>query len=307
MDIKLVSEIIACLPAGRTCFPYYRDRYAALLLPWVVEEGALLSSVKKSRFGSLLSRPSVKSALVHCGDGRFHREHFCAVWEEPHEQFLLTLDRWGGGHRAESQTSRPGHNLVLQVNLNEGYRQLFDRLVAEDLKYWFRSYGHPVMRERANGFHRQTLGWIRIDLDLQTGEAVIEEIQTDWMRDARFAASHSARYRQNRLLEYEQLEQYSRKILERLGGIWDEALLSAALWFLREEIGIKTVWYHTFESGSRLKRIKYRHPPRSLYSRLPRKFCFELSDEHPQFLSTSRAYRRLQRKHELHWFRLNLI
>ena len=62
---------------------------------------------------------------------------------------------------------------------------------------------------------------------------------------------------------------------------WAEATLCATLWVLRERLGIEAVWFHTFE-GSRLKGDC--DPPRSLYTDLPRKFCFGKTREAPAFL-----------------------
>ena len=57
-------------------------------------------------------------------------------------------------------------------------------------------------------------------------------------------------------------------------------------YFLKEEIGINTIFYHTFEGGNFLKGIDYaKKPPRSLNTSLPKKFCFELTNQYPAFLS----------------------
>lgn len=41
----------------------------------------------------------------------------------------------------------------------------------------FNYCGHPVSRQR------NTLAWARLDLDLNSATALIEEIQSDWIRD----------------------------------------------------------------------------------------------------------------------------
>ena len=61
-------------------------------------------------------------------------------------------------------------------------------------------------------------------------------------------------------------------------------MLAATIWFLREEIGISRIYYHTHEYGAQLKRIRWGLPPRSLYTSLPRRFCFERTEEAPEFL-----------------------
>jgi len=170
-----IREIVACLPKGRTLFPYYRDRYAALLLSWVFQGTVSVAEVKRSRYAGLICKSAVSEAIARRGDGVIDQQMLSMIWDEPHEQFLLTLDSWGGEERCWQQTSRAGHNLVLQINLHDGYRRWFESVVPDDQKWLFDNYGHPVLRQRSNGFYRPTLGWVRIDLDLVTGEALIEE------------------------------------------------------------------------------------------------------------------------------------
>lgn len=304
MKKQHLQEIIDCLPEDKTHFHYYRDRYSALLLPWLIEEGAQLSEVKKSSYAPLLNKQPAKQVVSQFGDGRFHAQAFSQAWAEPHECFLLTLGRWGGGYNAYDQTSRKGYNLVLQLNMNNQYLSLFNRCMHEDAKFWFECYSHPILKERENGFYRQTLGWARIDLDLETGEALIEEIQSDWIRDAlsckRYFDQKQVRQGHEK---YKDLIQYCDTVVKQLSPIWDEAILTSALWFLREEIGIKTVWYHTYDTGVQLKKIKYCKPPKSVYSTLPKRFCFTRTNEHPDFLMKERSYQKCINKHDdVEWF-----
>ena len=73
-------------------------------------------------------------------------------------------------------------------------------------------------------------------------------------------------------------------------------MLAASLWFLREEIGIRRVWFHDHKTGQLLKRIGDRMPPRSLYSRLPRKFCFRKVTDSPEFLARDAGFMRRWKK-----------
>jgi len=124
---------------------------------------------------------------------------------------------------------------------------------------------------------------------MDRGEALIEEIQTDWIRYALFArrralnASESIRI-YGTWMHRDRVIRYVDSILRRHEQTWDEAMLAATICFLREELGIGTIYYHTHESGARLKRIRNRLPPRSIYSRLPKRFCFAETDRRPAFL-----------------------
>jgi len=305
-----IREIIACLPKGRTLFPYYRDRYAALLLSWVFQNAVSVAEVKRSRYAGLICKSAVREAIARRGDGIIDKQLLSMIWDEPHEQFLLTLDSWGGEERSWQQTSRAGHNLVLQINLHDGYRRWFESVVPDDQRWLFNNYGHPVLqRDSSNRFYRPTLGWVRIDLDLNSGEALLEEVQSDWLRDMRTLLRWHSRDVGGDGDSDDNLAVriYFESMLSRLGKIWSEVLMAAALWFVREELGVRNVWFHTYESGCELKRIVGARPPKSLYTSLPRKFCYETTRQPPEFLQRDKSFRRSVRgKPAPQWFHLQL-
>jgi hypothetical protein len=80
-----------------------------------------------------------------------------------------------------------------------------------------------------------------------------------------------------------QMNRYVDRILKPFTASWDEAILCAAIRFIRAELGIRKIFYHTFESGKRIKSI-CGSPPRSLYTTLPKKFCFRRTRQCPEFL-----------------------
>lgn len=287
MKLELIKEIIDCLPQGRTLFPYFDGRYACLLLQWLCRNEQAVSELKKGRYAALLQKPAIKSVLAQHGQGVIASEAFASVWPETYDDFLLTLGCWGGEELRWQQTSRSGYNLVLQVNLHEGYRQRFENVVPEEYRWFFNSYGHPVREPSDSSFYRQTLGWIRLDIDFDTVEVLVEEVQSDWLRDlARFEKFSP------HLQHYPDTIEFVQFIRKRLYKIWDEAALSAALWFSVEELGIRKVWYHTFSTGNCVKRIVSSPPPKSIYTTLPRRFCFEETKHAPEFLQRERSYRR---------------
>ena len=73
-------------------------------------------------------------------------------------------------------------------------------------------------------------------------------------------------------------------------------MLSATLFFIVEELGIRDIWYHSWDTGNLLKGISGRSlPPRSLYTRLPRRFCFSETEAMPGLLQCRQTRRRLRR------------
>jgi hypothetical protein len=188
MKRKEAEEIIACLPRGRTLFYYFKDRYALMLLADLVQEGMPVREVKASRYGRLLARPVVKRLVGRLGDGVLTRESDESHWPARPECYLLSLGTWGRDrcrrHCGWCQTSRPGVNLVLQLNFSNKHNHPYQRLIDPSADY------------------------------------------------------------------------------------------------------------HTFETGNRLKQISgSRRPPRSLYTALPRRFCFQETDARPGFLLPGKSAR----------------
>lgn len=293
MKEELIQEIIACLPRGRTKYYYFKDRYALMLLSYLTARGVSIGQIKNSPLKKLVDKGVVKQVLKQIGSGRPTPTQLGAHWPEDYHCYLLTLGQWGDRHswsRFYNQTSRPGYNLVLQLNFSAAHTRPYERIVKPKDRHPFKCTGHPVRRTK---YH--TLAWARIDLDLDSGEALIEEIQNDWIRRALYFKTAMERHAKRGELRpscYEdmmgcdagEMKRYVDRYLKPHMRIWDEAMLSAVIWFLKEEIGIRRIYYHTHEFGSRLKRIDYRKPPRSIYTKLPERFCFTTTDQVPTFL-----------------------
>jgi len=300
MNAEAAAEIIQCLPKGRTLFHYFRDRYALELLGYFVGDGLRVADAKASPFARLLARPVVKDVLAGVGQGLLTREELTGFWPSEYVSYLLTLGTW-----EEDQTTRGDTNLVLQMNFSRKHDEPYTRLVKPSAREPFAYSFHPI-----NKRGRHTLAWARLDVELERGEALIEEIQTDWVRMARRRAvtikgwgeSEEERERLRGLLERLGIEgtevdvvKYASEVLAPHMRLWDEAMLFAAIWFLREELGLRRIFYHTYTYGAYVKRIYGAGPPRSLYTTLPKKFCFRETDTPPSFFAPRRR-RRSRRK-----------
>ncbi len=183
---------------------------------------------------------------------------------------------------------------MLQLNFDAAHDAVYRRLVKPRRgEPPFEYGGHPVAR------NRNTLAWARIDLDLQRGEALIEEIQSDWIREARTVATRAERSlhpcsqcnkkhafsRWDLHGSAEQVCRYVGNHVEPHARDWQEAMLLAAIWLIREPLGIRQIFYHTWESGTVLKNMNVNWaPPKSLYTELPKRFCFQAVKHAPTFL-----------------------
>ena len=303
-----LAELHAVFPEERVLFHYFKDRYALLLLSYFVgSEGKTISEIKQSALKGLLNKPLLKTVTKQCANGRLTATDLLNVWPENTLIYRLTLGAWGDKKRWRwQQTSRAGKNLVLQLNFSNRHNEPYYRLLkpvrpdSADQDHLFEFGSHPINQEEG----QHTLAWARIDLNLDDGEALIEEIQNDWIREALVIEgiinAAAKRGVQRQILQRrwgfspECLQRYMNEALKPHIKVWDEAMLTAAIWYLREEIGIGRIFYHSFEGGNQLKNLTWAHPPRSLYTKLPRRFGFAETAERPQFLE--RSFNRVQRK-----------
>ena len=301
MDRQTADEVVACLAGERSLFHYYRDRYSIGLLRHLSRKQPLsVAALKQSHYAPLLQKPRVKNVLTDIG-GKYLDEFQLARHDFDADQntFILTVDTWGSDRTRErrwKQTSRPGYNLVLQLNFCRRHDLAYQRLRCTDAR--FNYHGHPVSTQR------NTLAWSRLDLDWHTGTALIEEIQSDWIRRAAWLGERVAsRLRSGRKpgdeishhglrCSLQTAQDYCHFVAARYQATWAEAMLWATIAFLRDELGLSRLFYHSADSSRLLKHIEGNQPPRSLYTDLPRRFCFAPTLEAPEFLLRDKAARR---------------
>jgi len=299
MKSQHLDEIIACLPSftkGKTHYRYFRGGYAPQLLSLLLPSQVRLRDLNQTRYASLAKQLSVKPLIAQCGDGILRREQVNAIWQEPSQPFLLSLSRWGGKRSRDwYQTSRFGENLVLQLNLplqsQRNFTKGIDPSGYDNLNgHWTQ---HPVQLKDNNAGFRDTLAWSRIDLDFNLNEALIEEIQSDGVRDIKRWAKN---YQKCGCKQCQRSLKYVRWF-QRYAQIWAEAMLMATIDFIKTELGIDRIYMHTARSGWQVKKMsKTSHAPRSLYSDLPKKFAFKQTWAAPEFLLQTKPYQQLIRK-----------
>jgi len=315
VKLQLVNEIIDCMPKERTIFRYFKDRYALMLLEYLTEKQLnCVSDIKKSKFSGLLDKPFVKDNLIKLSGGKVSKELIDNIWPTTFHDFVLTVSKWDYEDTSWGQTSRKGFNLVLQLNFSNKHDAFYKKLVKPGsdkvLNYW----GHPVFEQKDTEYLRETLAWARIDIDFVTNEALIEEIQSDWVREGAdlLRDAERAKIRKSNELGWWNVEgkvddiiHYCKDIMQPYKEIWSEAMLAATIDFIRNEIGITNIHYHSAKTGAKVKRISDTKPPVSLYEKLPKRFCFKKTSEAPEFLQSDKGLRRLYKKvPDPKWFKL---
>lgn len=315
MEKHLMNEIIECLPKGRTKYFYHKDRYALMLLSYQIGQGMTVADLKKSHLKGLLQKPQVKKILAGLSDGFVEARSLENYWADDIKPFLLTLGRWGGYERDWQQTTRRGYNLVVQLNFSNAHDSVYRDLVKPGRDVMLNYGAHPVLKPCRSDIFRETLAWARLDIDFDTNEVLIEEIQSDWVRKAKAMMLDAQKYcdDDNLFSDWWDVEgkasnviKYVKQELLPYTKMWDEAVLAATIDFVRNELGISRVYYHSFESGPALKCIDG-NSPRNLYTKLPKRFCFEKTDESPMFLQNDKRFKRMIRKMAAPlWFRMDL-
>lgn len=314
-----ISMIRHCLPEDMA-FPYYADRESPWLLAQLMGDDAPVTALRRCPAGKLLTRPLVRPVVAACGGGVLRQQDLLAVAHAaramrmagtgaagragleaacalPWQDFCLSFAAWGTRYSASNQMTRRGGNLVVQLGFPSDHADLMGRYLRRDCRKDFEFDLHPI---RTSG--RPTLAWARLDIDLETGTALIEEVQSDWLRNVREeVADLSARMPRSRQLMVAQ--RYEAGLIARYSKVWPRALMLAVLVLLRDEFACRAVWMHQPEPGAAFKRIGGTPPPRSLYSALPRGFCFAPTREPPPFLKRhgTLAIARMGRDEPLFW------
>ncbi|MCK5810401.1 MAG: hypothetical protein KAH00_04890 [Cocleimonas sp.] len=302
MELEQLKEIITCLSGDRHVFYYFRDRYALMLLKDYIGDTAMpINQLRQSPYAKLLNKAMVKKALGLAGNGVITAEQLGMIWDEKPLAFVTSLAQWGEGAKdwRWNQMSRKGYHLVLQLNMATDHTEQFEKLVKPDDLHTFNLCGHPTMEEG----QRETLAWVRLDLDFATNEVLIEEIQCDWIREVREAVKDGYDWYGD--YSEAELQTYANVILAPYAKIWEEAMLAATIDFIRHDLGIDTIYYHSFETGAVLKNITNDKPPRSLYTKLPSRFAFQKTEQGPEFLMRDKyVCKRLKQVKQPHWFTL---
>ena len=204
MEKTQVELIRECLSGNRTVFRYAPDSYALQLLKDYIGNGMGIGALRRSPYAKLLTKPIVTEALALAGNGILEPWHLEAVLAQYRDHkplnFILTLDEWGTDDKDDrhwKQICRTGYDLVLQLNFANDHHQHYKTLVKTDDVAPFSYHGHPVRKDG----NLETLAWARIDLDFASNQALIEEIQSDWIKGANNNA-HDWLYGDSNMQEY---------------------------------------------------------------------------------------------------------
>ena len=305
------SRVAAHLPQA-VDLNYFSDRQSPWLLAQSMQPECAVSQLRSGPLAKLLDRPALRP-LVALSGGKLRRRDVQALayadaldridaagpagvaaldaaWSLPWMDFQLSFTTWGTKRHlwANHQISRPGGNLVIQLAFPSEHERLMAEYLPDGSRTKFEEEMHPTRKDG-----RPTLAWSRVDIDFDREEALIEEVQSDWLRfvdaEVRWMAENRSQQRDLR-----RHRAYQRALMERYAKIWPEVMLLATLIVVRDFLGVRRIWMHLPESGAVLKGINGVQPPRSLYTQLPKRFCFAPCQDVPQMLGARIGCRRVR-------------
>ncbi|RNC84559.1 MAG: hypothetical protein ED557_06155 [Balneola sp.] len=315
-EYQLIKE---CLGIQKKPYFYFKDKYALDIAKILCDRyhEVRIGDLKRSRFAFVLNKEPVKQIVSGIGRGTIRSDDLEYSLMQEGKEFWYTLSEWGEfkRHRNDSyyQTSRPGVNLVLQLNFDNAHNRLYNQLVKpEKSDHPFAFTSHPVSVRRV-----YTMCWARLDISLETGEVLVEEIQNDWLREVKRIIDSLAYWEKQgqdvsghwlvSRTTLAALRKYYSELLKPYYKLWEEAILNLVLSFSKEELGINNIYYHTYESGEYLKGYyRYSLPPRSIYTQLPKRFGFSKTDKAPELIKKDNYLRKKLRRKSLSWFQLML-
>lgn len=316
MNIQEIDFLLSIYKNEQTPFWYYRDKYAVQLLTYFLGAEMKMNALKTSSHQNFLTKPPLKEITANLSNNCLKKADLHEYLPKDWLNFNLTYHRWGGYEKYPKhswyQTTRPGYSFVIQLNFDTKHDTVYHELICPKRNEdpLFKTPGHPVAKKQM----QLTLAWARLDVDLTTGEVLIEEVQTDWIREVdrlvkRITQSHAKKEREKIrdcwLMHYADTSLYNLKqyqaYLAPYKKIWQEIMMSATLDFCVKELGIRDIYFHTYKSGCELKDCA---PPKSIYTKLPKQFGFKQTKVAPQFIQLEKTLKKKIRQKEYWWWRL---
>ena len=184
-----LSTALKILPE-KSSLTYYPGQEHAWLLSKVLKRNTLIRDLRKTPFGRLIDEPLFADIKAHCGgiiDPVFakamaspgHAWHlrnkigwselsaFDSVYDLPWTEFPIWYLRFCEGY----QQSREGTNLVVALGAPSVSTRVLSRFfTSQDRKDLPSSTHFSTPRTGL------LIGWVRIDVDFETGTALIEEV-----------------------------------------------------------------------------------------------------------------------------------
>ncbi|MEM7569497.1 MAG: hypothetical protein AAF337_06860 [Pseudomonadota bacterium] len=292
-DLAKAKRLLPPLPYD---FDYAKDDFALHILARQVGNGRTARQIKASPVAGLLA----KAQHAVRGNGVLDQTDCAQALARSESQiFPMTTRAWGNNpgpkyDRFYYQTARQGFNLVLQLGLPEPFWRDFRALCKPNMRDPYNSDWHPARKSGP-----PTLAWARIDLDWTTKEALIEELQSDWVtlgeddRRDEWVSQYAFDGQEERVLTY------LRHVLPSVETLWSEALLWLSIHILTRHLRLQRIFLYDHDTGNKTKAYPGGSVgPRSLYEKLPKRFGFLKEAGTPAFLKDTYATPEFEKRFE---------
>lgn len=345
MNAQEINDILSCLQDDnqpyKGCYYHYEHAHVHLLVsrwlqqfndaPFHKETGrvATVADFKTSKYARWQHTPVIKQWLAS------HAGRHAVLTPLPHiglvdskakpMGYAITLGKWGSEDKSDylwwNQTSRLGYNLVVQLNLPLDVLRTYQAMKVDDPVENCQMTCHPVHEKRL------TLAWARLDIDLANSQVLIEEIQSDWIGELTWSLKDATKNYCDECCQYNcdkhqgifhyygspiRTKHYidtMQKYHKQYKNTWANMILTATLDFIWRELGRDIhVFYHQYDFGCALKGCE---PPKSLYSAVPEKLGFKITEEFPQMLMDNKLtqkklnnIKRNQKQVDMRFYRL---
>ncbi len=330
MNNAEITEILDIIQDDKRCYYHYEHGYVHLLVsrwreqfntsPFHQQRGKLatVADFRASKYGRWQHLPLIKQWLASHGGRNVVLKplpHIGLVDTKTNPMgYAITFDKWGSEDRSDiwwNQTSRVGYNLVVQLNLPLEVLRTYERMKIDSPAENCQMSCHPSHEKRL------TLAWARLDIDLENNQVLIEEIQSDWIGELKWSLERAKKSYCNQCHRYNcdkhqgifhyygspiRTQHYidtMQTYYSQYKSTWAMMILTTTLEFIWRELDSDMqVFYHQYDYGCQLKSCT---PPRSLYSSVPEKLGFKLSQLMPEFLQQDKAFRKklatIQKQH----------
>jgi len=201
------------------------------------------------------------------------------------EDFPIKYTVWDGVQRSvDTLEDNPIDKPQLVINVVAS-PEMLNKLKANPALYDLFDKINTLSKESTHPYVRDQIGWVRVEIDPSGEYLLVDEVQSDHS-NASFRLKNSEGDYEIRKIRSALKEKYKmddeglNKLLSVYAGLlkdFPNIASQAATRFARRN-KIKKIFWHTYESG---KKLKENEPPKSLYEKTPKENFFLPSQNKP--------------------------
>lgn len=193
--------------------------------------------------------------------------------------YLVEYSGWNDNLQRSVEDNREVGQLVLQIVATP---EMIEEM-STDKTYELFNLINETSERSGHPAAKNQIGWARLELNEDEEYILIDEIQCDHMNA--ISRIYKEKYQDSTYEEHMRdkwglSEEEMKNITEKLKEIIKPfpLVVTEAISEFAKKNGFKKLFWHTYESG---KKLKHNEPPKSLYTVIPRKNYFQPTEERP--------------------------